>query len=573
MKKRILAAASVLLIITAFLAGCSAENSAATETETQGNTAPTDTVVPDTSAPTEILASELGEYTIVRPGSGSLELGFAAADMRSAIVRSGCPAPASVKDTDTDMPERYDPEKEIIIYPADRSECEGFADDLLADDWKYVMSGRKIIIGGGTEEATIEAVRAFTMKITENLSGDGVFYASGDDRVSRAEYPVKKLIAGGIPVEGFRIVYPAALGNAGESICAALADAVRYRCGSVLEITDDASSPEPAAHEILIGMTSRGSGDVSNPGEGVCVCSFDGKDIRILGTDLRAVSHSVSVLAAAVADTAADGADIAEYLPDPYGIGKDELGAMSFNVLCGDFTGERVSRVIHMITSYLPDTVGLQEATEEWMKTLENTLSGEYGIIGEGRDGGNRGEANPVLYRKTVFDLIDSGTRWLSDTPERPSKYGESSLNRIYTYALLERKSDGRRVLAVNTHLDHASQAARNRQARVLADFLSLHEDVPVILTGDFNTAMASECFLTIQNTAVKSTSGLAQTAEMHDTFTNFGRTGMVIDFIFVDPAYMDVGRYRVCSEKILGDWPSDHHPVYISYTLKDGKS
>ena len=128
---------------------------------------------------------------------------------------------------------------------------------------------------------------------------------------------------------------------------------------------------------------------------------------------------------------------------------------MSFNVWVSGKTTERNERVLNMVLKYLPDTIGFQEVDPVWLSTLKSGLKDQYDFVGEGRNGGSSGEYNPIFYKKDLFTLVDSGTRWLSNTPTVVSKVEESSLNRIYTYALLERKSDGKRIMVVNTHFDH----------------------------------------------------------------------------------------------------------------------
>ena len=91
-----------------------------------------------------------------------------------------------------------------------------------------------------------------------------------------------------------------------------------------------------------------------------------------------------------------------------------------------------------------PDIMGLQECTHEWMAYLSEKFSAEYGIIGEGRDGTHTSEDqfNPILYRKDKFTLIDSGTRWLSETPEvKYSVSYDSACRRIASWAMLEQLS------------------------------------------------------------------------------------------------------------------------------------
>ena len=76
------------------------------------------------------------------------------------------------------------------------------------------------------------------------------------------------------------------------------------------------------------------------------------------------------------------------------------------------------------------------------------------------------GEYSAIFYRTDKFDLIESGTKWLSPTPDEPCSYYvykdpdtgvtyRANFPRIMTYAVLERKTDGARFIYVNTHLDH----------------------------------------------------------------------------------------------------------------------
>ena len=41
-----------------------------------------------------------------------------------------------------------------------------------------------------------------------------------------------------------------------------------------------------------------------------------------------------------------------------------------------------------------------------------------------GVDGKNRGQTCPIFFRKDRFELIDSGTFWFSDRPDKPGSQG-----------------------------------------------------------------------------------------------------------------------------------------------------
>lgn len=236
---------------------------------------------------------------------------------------------------------------------------------------------------------------------------------------------------------------------------------------------------------------------------------------------------------------------------------------MTFNLWVGGKSDERRERVIQMIKKYTPDTIGFQEADAYWMDALKNALCDTYGFAGDGRDGNSNSEHNPIFYKKSVFDLIDSGTRWLSHTPNVVSKHPDSSLNRIYTFVTLKRKSDGTELTHVNTHFDHIGEQARISQAEILAKFVSPISDRPLIVTGDMNTGFGSVPYETIENAGLTDAYKQVKDAIQSYTFTNYGRDSMIIDFVFTSDS-LPCTVYKVCNEKINGDFPSDHHPVYV---------
>jgi endonuclease/exonuclease/phosphatase family metal-dependent hydrolase len=300
------------------------------------------------------------------------------------------------------------------------------------------------------------------------------------------------------------------------------------------------------------------------------VIKYDGKKISIYG-----VTSTAILVAASEFNKQFEGQKVEtlELTPAAELLCKYDdslLTAMSFNVWVGGQTPERNERVLTMVRNYFPDTVGFQEVDPIWLAVLREGLKDQYAYVGEGRNGGNSGEYNPIFYKKELFNLIDSGTKWLSDTPNvAASKYSESSLPRIYTYALLEKKSDGQKIMIVNTHFDHTSAEARELQAKVLVEYLKKVSEYPIVLTGDFNCASNSTAYSTIIKSGVADSNGIADKRENNAaTFTNYGTSNKIIDFVFVSPKDIAVTYYKVCNEAINGDFPSDHHPVLIEYAV-----
>jgi endonuclease/exonuclease/phosphatase family metal-dependent hydrolase len=99
----------------------------------------------------------------------------------------------------------------------------------------------------------------------------------------------------------------------------------------------------------------------------------------------------------------------------------------------------RKEKVGNLILYYEPDIFGIQEGLPNQVYYLD-TLLQNYKVIGQGRDGGQNGEQSSLFYDSNRFEVVNSGTFWLSETPEKISKGWDAQLNRICTYALFKNK-------------------------------------------------------------------------------------------------------------------------------------
>ena len=240
---------------------------------------------------------------------------------------------------------------------------------------------------------------------------------------------------------------------------------------------------------------------------------------------------------------------------------------------------KRRERVIRVIREQAPDLLGLQEVTEEWMKVLDGALSEEYVFFGVGYGGDAGSSTTPVAYRRDAFDVIEIGTRWLSDTPETHSKVEESTLYRVMSFALLRHKTSGRVILYANTHLDHpqteTGETAREKQAEVLTellfDLMDNGQERPeaLFLTGDFNSVPEGKAYAYL---LVSGFQDAALTAPQKDTGITYHEYGndenaMRIDFCFYLGDATPTS-FAVLRDMVDGDYPSDHYPILTRYRL-----
>jgi endonuclease/exonuclease/phosphatase family metal-dependent hydrolase len=161
----------------------------------------------------------------------------------------------------------------------------------------------------------------------------------------------------------------------------------------------------------------------------------------------------------------------------------------------------RISAVAELIARYRPDAFGLQEAKRHQVEDLERALGSVpdlgYAWFGVGRDDGREGgEYNPIFYRRSVLDLQESGTFWLSDSPDEPgSRFEGTTLPRICTWGRFQRAGE-KPFLFFTTHFDYLSPAAQEKSAALLLTRVPTHAGLyPSVLVGDFNCTSSSGAY------------------------------------------------------------------------------
>ena len=173
-----------------------------------------------------------------------------------------------------------------------------------------------------------------------------------------------------------------------------------------------------------------------------------------------------------------------------------DLKVMSYNIrLDVKSDGEnwwenRKGKVADLMNYYNADFIGCQEVLYHQLKFLQHELT-TYNYIGVGRDDGNKdGEFSCIFYSKDKFKLLSQGTFWLSPTPDTVSFGWGAACRRVCTYGLFQSKSTKKKFWIFNTHLDHISELARAESVKLIdkmAKKLNSKEDLPIIITGDFN--------------------------------------------------------------------------------------
>lgn len=253
-----------------------------------------------------------------------------------------------------------------------------------------------------------------------------------------------------------------------------------------------------------------------------------------------------------------------EGIKDP--VAADTVRIMSFNIRHGEFWG-RIGMVPEQIAEYLPDSVGLQECTYDWYIAFK-TLLPQYTFIGVGRDTGDIsrgcGEMSAILFRSDKYKLVDNGTFWLSETPEEVSFGWDAACRRVCTWVVLENLETGEQYAHINAHFDHVGSLAKENSIKLVTE-KALSYDIPAVLTGDFNFRKDSELYGNVASTGLRDTQNLAADTMTGRTYHDYegGEDGLPIDYIWVNDKVESVSKYRIIRDKKLGQYVSDHFPIY----------
>lgn len=252
------------------------------------------------------------------------------------------------------------------------------------------------------------------------------------------------------------------------------------------------------------------------------------------------------------------------------------LRVMSFNIRLPvasdgpDYWETRKPLAVRMLREEAPDVIGTQELVQAQADYLAQELP-EYAWFGRGRDADGGGERMGVFYRKDRLDVVESGDFWLSDTPDVPGSITWGHLYpRMVTWALFQRRADGKRFYLFDTHLPYREQdeAARVKGAQAIARRLaSLPAGIPVVLTGDFNTGPDSEAHAVLARGLQDAWTAAPRVEGSEATFHAFrGTADKRIDWIFVRG--MEVESVKSVTTRWRDRYPSDHFPVVATLRL-----
>lgn len=251
------------------------------------------------------------------------------------------------------------------------------------------------------------------------------------------------------------------------------------------------------------------------------------------------------------------------------------IKAMSCNVRCLTDADKgkrhwyyRAALLIDDIAAEAPGIIGFQEVTPKQYDYLAECLP-QYESEIVYRDDSKKSEGCPVFYHKELYEKVDMGSFWLSETPEEMSKDWGAACYRICSYVILKERSTGKEFVIFNTHLDHVSDEARIKGIGVVLDKITAFGGLPAVIMGDLNAEEGSETYNSVTQSFLDARYATENTTDSY-TYQNWGNmeSAKRIDYFMISKEGISVQRYNVVPALHDGVYSTDHCPITLEFTL-----
>lgn len=264
----------------------------------------------------------------------------------------------------------------------------------------------------------------------------------------------------------------------------------------------------------------------------------------------------------------------------------ESIRLMSFNLRMpfdsepGKKWEERQQPALNVINEFNPDIMVVQEGyqfTQDFIK--ENIPRLDW--VGENRSGSIVDEYCAIFFDKSKYELIETRTLALSDTPEViGTKFDEEDqlYPRIVTWGHFRRIADRFEFDVFSTHWDHTgAEGIREKMAvATLEQMETLAEGRPVLLAGDFNCGFQSLPWNIMTGAAEYD----GVTGNMTDTWVELGLTeegtyhaftgvtsGNRIDWVMHNDGFKGISA-EILKSSYDGIYPSDHFPIGAEFKI-----
>jgi endonuclease/exonuclease/phosphatase family metal-dependent hydrolase len=236
---------------------------------------------------------------------------------------------------------------------------------------------------------------------------------------------------------------------------------------------------------------------------------------------------------------------------------------------------------VRTIKRYAPDLIGFQEFEPEHRATYLQEL-GDY----EQYVGHESGEGTAILWKRTRFELLDQGVRWLPRAEVAHLHDLEDAFLMNTAWVKLRCQMSGQTFVFLNTHLNDVSESARQIGTGInlqIVNELDAERALPVIMAGDFNCNPWSPVYRQLLNEGFVDTYRAAGHGDSVESSTFHGFHGKEyfalewgdqvywrVDWIMLWPGGQP---WQITSCTIVRDaeppvYVSDHYPVVTEMSM-----
>ena len=458
----------------------------------------------------DIIKDAKSSYVICRPDKANKdgELVSACRDLSDALFDA---TGVSIKLANDWFSEKSDiPEYEILVGSTDRDETRSVAEELLSANYAIRVVGKKLVIVGGNDDSTINAVKYFIRTfITGKTFEGGAFSFSKDSEYTyNYSYALRSVKVCGVELKDFCIVIP------DKALISEYRAAVQMKLqieklyGTALPIVSDKKTYE---HEILVGRTVRSD---AMPDGHKYEFSVKGGKLRLAAGSLFGYEAAVKLIGndflnSLGADQTLDEGysligDASIYFENGTQYADNKLGEIRImiNNMYGNCKAEhprdqRQRQLCELYFAYDPDVIGLQECNAA-NRTGENSIVKLMANAGyaEVEASGNVNNSTPLFYKTSKLNLLDKGYK------QYPN--GKNDSSKGYTYGVFEVKATGKKFAVLSTHywwkhVDASDDAARLVDAETMLaakdSIIKKYGEIPVFCAGDFNCNSSSSAY------------------------------------------------------------------------------
>ncbi len=544
-----------------------------------------------------LIVGSKSDYVVCRPDKNSEAVITAA---RELILKLKAKTGAELRmTTDWLMPDADPPELEILIGATCREESQAELATLKAAGFSIKIVGKKLIIVGGTDEATVDGVNHFIKNVVDKLPDGSTELTLSSDTVNylyAEEYRIKTINILGTPIDKYSVVLPEDYNASEYRTSVFLREHIKKNCGVVLPLIYDNESAE---HEIRIGRTVRSS--AAPTGQAYRV-SASGGSFEIAAASMYAYValqkyltgelFSPSEKEIAIDEGFSSVGDVTDTLRDGAENVLSRSGELRvmFNNMYGNCQAihprpQRQQQLGELYAQYLPDVIGLQECNPQ-------SRGGNRGIdtilrkLGYTEVASSDTNYTPLFYRSEVLELVEGGYSKYED--------GKGDKSKSYTWGVFRVKNSGKLFAALSTHywwksIDGTDNEARLADAAQMMSVVKLIEEkygCAVITGGDFNCNKNSEPYGAIISSGYTDAARSAEKREQvksHHSYPTYDEelklydkpvmpdmnVNNSIDHILIKNAEkLEVKLYDVVTD-LYSLLSTDHCPIYIDLNIK----